>query len=266
MKKILLITMSVLLLAFASSAHAGVVNVWGETPYPSLSLANISNFYNSLSGHSSSVITGQLDSNDLSGVNLLWATQPSNAYTAGEISTMSTFLSNGGRIAFMGEHGSGIAENENLRINSAVAALGGHMTILNGMMRDPGDHVATVANGQILAHSLTVGVNDYIYAAYAPIELSGAAQQLMLGQSLSSTMMAYENIGAGSIFLITDQNVWDPSRKLGYDNDILFENLLAASTGAPSVSGPANAVPEPATMLLFATGLVGAFVRKVRKV
>lgn len=62
----------------------------------------------------------------LSGVNLLWATQPSNNYTAAELNVMSNFLAGGGRIAFMGEHGgNGFSVEENNRINAAISALGG---------------------------------------------------------------------------------------------------------------------------------------------
>jgi hypothetical protein len=82
----------------------------------------INNFYNSLPGTTSSILSGPLNSNDLSRVNLLWAVQPAASYTAAEITTMSSFLSGGGRIAFMGEHGT-FAPDENNRITAAISLL-----------------------------------------------------------------------------------------------------------------------------------------------
>lgn len=245
-----------LALVASSTAHAGVVKVWGER----YNLNTLNNFYNSLSGHSSSIATGTLDTVNLSGVNLLWAVQPSDSYTSAELSTMSGFLSGGGRIAFMGEHG-GFAPNENNRINAALTYLGANISI-NNLALDSGFQGASVADGQILSHALTTGVNSYEYAMFAPLTISGTAQALMLGSDLSNVMMAYQNIGPGSIFLITDQNVWDHANTWGaYDNERMFENLLSGSTGAPPVGG----VPEPGALALLGLGLVGMGLARRRK-
>lgn len=237
-KNIYRFLMPVLLLGMVNVAKADVVNVWSVGIGVSLSTP-VNDFYNSLPGHSSTIIGGTLDSNNLAGVDLLWVIQPPTLSGA-EISTLSAFLSAGGRIAFMGEHGNGLAVAENDNITAAVAALGGHMTILNNNAQDSGFHIATRDNGQILDHTLTAGVNSYEYAAFAPlIIVSPPAQTLMLGTDLTSVMMAYENIGAGSIFMITDQNVLNFSGDV--DNDVMFANLLEAATGAE----PGALVPVP---------------------
>lgn len=233
------------LLLFASQVYAADVAVWGER----FSLSVINNFYNGLPDTTSTILTGTLDTNDLSSFELLWAVQPADSYTPAEIAKMASFLAGGGRIAFMGEHG-GYAPNENARIAAAIALLGGHITI-NVDYPDSGYHNATVANGQILSHDLTENVNTYNYACFASLNLSGPAEALMLGSDLVAVMMAYENIGSGSIFLITDQNVWDNVYNYtGNDNAVMFENLLLADTGAPPV-------PEPGTFVLLVFGLAG---------
>ena len=256
----------VLTLTASSYANAGVALIWGDTPY-ALSQTNMNNFYNGLSGDSSSIATGPLNTVNLTGVNLLWATQPVNAYTSAELTTMSNFLSGGGRIAFMGEHGL-ISPAENSNINTALTFVGSSISIYYNQMLDPYFRTATVGNGQILSNPLTTNVNSYTYAAFAPLSIGSGAQALMLGQESylgnPSVMMGYQNIGPGSVFLITDQNVWDdePSNWLGYDNSQMFANLLSATTGAPPVNG---SVPEPVSLALFGIGLAGLGIARRRK-
>lgn len=263
MKKFIKFLVTSTLLIASLSSNAGIITVWGEER-SGFSLNSINDFYNGLSGFSSSIANGTLDLVDLSNTDLLWATHPSNAYTASELEAMADYLALGGRIAFMGEHGSW-APSENLRINDALSYLGSSI-VINNTTVDGGWRSASVGDGQILSHEMTGGVSSYEYAAFAPLTIGSDAVALMLGEELynndASIMMAFQNIGAGSVFLITDQNVWDNSSDWGAaDNAKMFENLVNANTG---VSAPKTDIPEPNSLVLLSIALFG-FMRKIKK-
>ena len=255
MKTKLSAKLSVMALALLGASYAEAathnVAVFGDR----YDISTISSFYDGLADTDANIISS-LDSANLTGKQLLWAVQPASSYTATELSALSGYLSNGGRIAFMGEHGT-YAPTENNNINLAINSLGGNIKIEN-TLEDAGfrdaNRTGAGSGGKILSHPLTNGVNTYNYAAFAPLTLSGNAEALMVGDNENKVMMAYQNIGSGSIFLITDQNVWDNVNAPANDNKIMFQNLISASVVTPPV-------PEPETYAMLTTGLLGLYAR-----
>ncbi|MFK7912806.1 MAG: PEP-CTERM sorting domain-containing protein [Pseudomonadales bacterium] len=247
------------LMSFSANVSAGVVGVFGDGPY-GVGPGQINNFYDGLVDHSSSVL-GEISDASLSGLDLLWANQPVNGYTGSQLGAMVNYIGNGGRIAFMGEHGQ-LAPTVNNNINDALEALGAGVRIQNNIL-DPGFRTASVADGQIQDNPLTEGVETYRYAAYAELIPGLNTQALMLGEDdPTSVMMAFENVGFGSIFLITDQNVWDSNVHPGFGNARMFENLIEGDTGAPPIDPPPVGVPAPAPIGLLLLGMGALALRR----
>ena len=249
-----------MVVGLAGGASAGTVAVFGDE-LSGFSKSTINDFYNGLGGHTSSLISS-LSASTLAGVDLLWATQPSDLYTADELNAMQSYIGGGGRIAFMGEHGT-FAPSENTRINTALSFLGSTMSIINEIV-DGGGRTASRTDGQILDDPLLAGVDTYGYAAFAPLVMGSNGKALMIGEEdPTDIMMGFENIGKGSIFLITDQNVWDSSRLSAADNGVLFENLIAGDTSNPE-NPVGGVVPLPAAGWMLIAGLGGLVAMRRR--
>jgi hypothetical protein len=90
-------------------------------------------------------------------------------------------------------------------------------------------------NGQILPDKpLTNGVNTFNYAAFAPINVSGSAEKIILGTE-GSTMLAHQQIGSGNVFLMNDQNTWSNVNSASNDNNVLFQNLLSNGSASNGI-------------------------------
>lgn len=236
------------------AAQAGTIGIFGDIDFNGSSANTINDIYNTNTTpntHTSSLL-GSLNGTSVAGIDLLWLLQPETPYSAGELATLNGYIDDGGRIAFLGEHGN-IAPTQNNNINTALSALGSTMSI-NNLILDGGFQDATRLDGQIQNDPLTDGVDTYNYAAYAPINV-GSGVNLMFGSDLTTSMMAFENVRAGSIFMITDQNVFDSANNTGSnDNGILFDNLVEGDTQNPN--NP-NVVPLPAAGWMLIAGIGG---------
>lgn len=163
----------------------------------------VNTFYNSLSGVTSSIISGTVTGAQLAGADLFVAATPDDAFSASEITALANFLAGGGSIFLLGENNA--FSTHNAFINAVLAGLGSGMSIIDDVF-DSGFHTAT--GSQIALDPLTAGVATFTYAA--PSRVSGGTT-LFFGTG-GQAFVAYEGVVA---------------------------------------------VPEPSTLLLLGSGLVG---------
>ena len=151
---------------------------------------NVNNFYTGIAGVSSSIISSALTITDalLAGSDLFVSILPENAYTASEISAMSSFLSGGGSVFFIGENS--YFDTNNAFINDALLGLGSSMSLLEGTVFDSGFHTAT--GDKIATDPLTAGVTEFSYAAPSEVVVSGGTGLFFGTGDAAPAFIAYE--------------------------------------------------------------------------
>ncbi|MGR8920472.1 MAG: hypothetical protein ACU85V_12710, partial [Gammaproteobacteria bacterium] len=111
-------------------------------------------------GLDSAVFSGEVTAAALGEADLLVAILPEDDFTGDEVNAMAGFLAAGNRIMFLGERDNNPVPND--RINDALLLLGSTLE-LGGASIDSGFNDIFVDDGQILANSLTVGVEHVNY-------------------------------------------------------------------------------------------------------
>ena len=149
------------------------------------SVDKLNNFYNGLSGVSSSVLTGPITSTALSGTNLFISMLPTAPFSSEELTVLASFE---GDIAFLGENP--VFSTQNARINAALGVLGSSMSILN-IGIDPGPQTAT--GSQIAADPYTLGITSFGYGGASQISV-GSGKALFYGKG-GEPFIGYEVVG-----------------------------------------------------------------------
>lgn len=153
-----------------------------------LLINTINSYYNSLSGVSSSVLSGSLTSAALAGANLFISMLPATDFSPEELIALSSF---GGDILFIGDSAEQFPEYvDNTRINAALSALGSSMSLLD-ITFGRGPQIAT--GSQIAADPYTLGVTSLHFAV--PSEISvGRGKALFFGRG-GQPFIGYEVVG-----------------------------------------------------------------------
>jgi hypothetical protein len=161
---------------FTNVLGAGTQVAVLDTSLNSFIGTELSGFYNSLAGVSSTLLSGAFTATDLAGVDLFLAPAPDNAFSAAEITAMSGLLASDGTLFMMGESVLPVANINDA--NSALAALGSAL-VIGTTNFDIGAQIATGA--QIAAHPLTTGVTAFNYGGTG--EVTGGTSLFFTSQS-----------------------------------------------------------------------------------
>ncbi len=123
------------------------------------------NFYNSLSGVTSSIDTNLVTAADLVGVNVFLSIARSNAYSNAEIAALSAFSAAGGTILVTAEFGA--FTTEIVVANGLLAGLGTGQVIVPGQFGT--GSFETASGSQIAANPLNTGVTSFTFAATSQV-------------------------------------------------------------------------------------------------
>jgi hypothetical protein len=158
------------------------------TPHWSAHGISLSVFYGDIEGVSVTHNTGDITTESLLGVDLLFSGTPYNAYNAAEVSALSFFLDQGGTFFLYGDAGS--SNSVRGYINDLLADLGSSMTI-DCCAENPSSNIASGA--QIVNDPLTQGVSRFYYNFAMPLAVNNGTG--LVYNSENRAIVAYESIG-----------------------------------------------------------------------
>lgn len=195
-------------------------------------------YQNTFAGQSTNLLSHGFTAATLSGASLV-ISNGAASFSQSELAALTSYVNGGGRLLLGTEAGVFFPNSINAA-NQAYAALGS--SIRNDLgAYDGGNHVTTnIANSPF-----TAGVHTISYA-YASGLTGGTA--LVQGTS-GETLVAYQQIGAGYVFGLTDSNLTQYVSKPN-DNAQLFINFETAAVMT-------SAVPEPSTWAMLLLGFAG---------
>jgi hypothetical protein len=225
--------LAVLLIMTMGSASAGTLLISQESPYSAYGygLGSWNTFtgdINSAFGGSGNVTVDGSDLNSLAymetfGSLMVVARQPSGqALSSTEISNIAAYEATGRNVLLIGENGAWTAWN-----NSILATVGGTYS---------GNDVYATLN-RLVINSITAG--------------SPTLNVLSDGTAVGGLSLYDQNVvtqwGAGNVVSLLSVNV----QQDGVGNDV-FDNNLAIW-----LAGSSTPTPEPGTMMLFGSGIIG---------
>ncbi|HSP70021.1 MAG TPA: PEP-CTERM sorting domain-containing protein [Bryobacteraceae bacterium] len=166
--------------------------------------------------------------------------EPTSTPTAGELTTLASWVNGGGILLLLGDSGnSGLPG-----LNNISAGIGGSLTwsgSSSGAALAGGVFASTGPPFNIVGQSL----------AETPGTAVGG------GTALAGSLVQYQHLGSGWIFGFADRSDHNVNVSSGNVNAQLYLNLAGGT--------PSSSVPEPSTGLLLLGGLAGVLGAQRRK-
>jgi PEP-CTERM putative exosortase interaction domain len=207
--------------------------------------------YYTLAGNAFQNLSKNFAKSDLDDVSLIVLISPPS-FDIAQINILSDFVHSGGRL---------VLQSDNISIFEARDNSNAILKGIGSGIRDSSDSFdpdAYSVTSDIIGGPFTAGVSNIEYAYSSNILGGNTLVKGVSGQNL----VAYEAIGSGYVFAISDFNTVRDLVRGNYGNRTLYSNFLTATV--PSQS---QAVPEPTTWIMFILGfgLIGYTVRQNKR-
>lgn len=243
-----------------------VVALFAIALFPKLAVADTVDIFDGLGfdhAHLTTFFTGKGDTvnqltasfTSLAGANFVIIQGPTTGFTATQLSAIDTYVNGGGRLLINSEY-VGFSPQAIADANTILTSLGSSIvnqsTSSNGGFHDTSD---------IVASPFTAGVTDVNYADTS--SLTGGTA-LVFGNpvtDLGQEFIAYQAIGLGDVFVIADSNTADNINSTTTNNN----GVMYCDFGGLACAATAPSVPEPNTLLLLGTRLLGVGATIKRK-
>ncbi len=182
----------------------------------------------------------------LTGADLLVIAEPNFAPNASELTALTNWVTTGGVLLLAGDSaGTGAVGN-----NAITAALG-------SSLHEASDFVFLAGTIQGGVFATTGPPNNIVGQQFT----STPASTITGGNEVQDSLVRWQQIGTGFVFLMGDRLDHNVNMAPGGTNFQFFENLAnRAANGTP----PVAAVPEPATVVLIGGGLLALLRQRVR--
>ncbi len=203
------------------------------------------------------VSTSTVDTTFLSGVDAFYAGLIKSV-TDSEVSAMKNFVNNDGGFLFIQTDWTTAPWTA-----PANTILSGWGISHGGYYHNDSGHYTVGSSEWVTTPNLVTGFTGSYHSA---ITSSPADFEVLARDNKDRPILGVFDAGAGrssDVLVATDINFWDDA--IGWKNASnrqLWENIWAS---ADQQTGANPVVPEPASLILFGSGLVGALTRKLRK-
>lgn len=247
--------LGLILIGSVGTAEADMIGIFGDATTEAAAVATGL-------GHTASILT-DLSAGSLTGLDVIWGLNGSNSVQNSNLITYSTevaqFVNTGGVLLY---HDREVADAETVLPGGAgfniIRDLDATIDIL--------DNSTTVTNGPggILTDTSLDGGNfsNHGYTVAGSLPLSSLS--IFSRTNATEIVDFYYDFGGGNVYYSTiplDYYLLGATSNLNFAN-VYAPNVLSFAT---ELGGGGDPVPEPATMLLFGTGIAGLVGARIRR-